>query len=131
MRIYKFIILFALFSLFSCQQIVDNYWERKAEENYSSPYKGVYIGTYSGSDQGTLRIEISAKDFVEVKRMSTLNAVNETFEGGMIGASFNQVKSRTSGFTILGNVISSPQNTYSGTWKIDEGNSGTWILKKQ
>lgn len=131
MRIYKFIILFALFSLFSCQQILDNYWERKAEENYSSPYKGVYIGTYSGSDQGTLRIEISAKDFVEVKRMSTLNAVNETFEGGMIGASFNQVKSRTSGFTILGNVISSPQNTYSGTWKIDEGNSGTWILKKQ
>lgn len=131
MRIYKFIILSALFSLFSCQQIVDNYWERKAEENYSSPYKGVYIGTYSGSDQGTLRIEISAKDFVEVKRMSTLNAVNETFEGGMIGASFNQVKSRTSGFTILGNVISSPQNTYSGTWKIDEGNSGTWILKKQ
>ncbi|WP_312819843.1 hypothetical protein [Kaistella carnis] len=131
MRIYKFIILFALFSLFSCQQIVDNYWERKAEENYSSSYKGVYIGTYSGSDQGTLRIEISAKDFVEVKRMSTLNAVNETFEGGMIGASFNQVKSRTSGFTILGNVISSPQNTYSGTWKIDEGNSGTWILKKQ
>lgn len=131
MRIYKFIILFALFSLFSCQQIVDNYWERKAEENYSSPYKGVYNGTYSGSDQGTLRIEISAKDFVEVKRMSTLNAVNETFEGGMIGASFNQVKSRTSGFTILGNVISSPQNTYSGTWKIDEGNSGTWILKKQ
>lgn len=131
MRIYKFIILFALFSLFSCQQIVDNYWERKAEENYRSPYKGVYIGTYSGSDQGTLRIEISAKDLVEVKRMSTLNAVNETFEGGMIGASFNQVKSRTSGFTILGNVISSPQNTYSGTWKIDEGNSGTWILKKQ
>lgn len=131
MRIYKFIMLFALFSLFSCQQIVDDYWERKAEENYSSPYKGLYIGTYSGSDQGTLRIEISAKDFVEVKRMSTLSAVNETFEGGMIGASFNQVQSRTSGFTILGNVISSPQNTYSGTWKIDEGNSGTWILKKQ
>ncbi len=124
-------ILFALFSLFSCQQIVDNYWERKAEENYSSPYKGVYIGTYSGSDQGTLHIEISAKNFVEVKRISTLSAVNETFEGGMIGASFNQVQSRISGFAILGNVIRSPENTYSGTWKIDEGNSGTWILKKQ
>lgn len=130
MRIYKFMILFALFSLFSCQQIVDNYWERNAEENYSSPYKGVYIGTYSGSDQGTLRIGISAKNFVEVKRMSTLSAVNETFEGGMIGASFNQVQSRISGFAILGNVIRSPENTYSGTWKIDEGNSGTWILKK-
>ena len=131
MRIYKFIILFALFSLFSCQQILDNYWERKEEENYSSPYKGVYIGNYSGSDQGTLRIEISAKDFVEVQRVSTLNAVSETFEGGMIGASFNKLQSRTSGFTIYGNVIYNPQNTFSGTWKIDEGNSGTWTLKKQ
>ncbi|QOW11509.1 hypothetical protein Q73A0000_14595 [Kaistella flava (ex Peng et al. 2021)] len=110
---------------------MDNYWERKAEENYVSPYKGIYVGTYIGSDQGTLRVEISTKDFVEVKRFSTTNSFNETFEGGMIGSSFNKVISRISGFTVLGNVKSNPENTYSGTWKIDEGNSGTWTLKKQ
>lgn len=131
MKIYRFVLLLFLFILSSCQQIMDNYWERKAEENYVSPYKGIYVGTYTGSDQGTLRLEISAKDFVEVKRVSTTNSFNEAFEGGMTGSSFNKVISRTSGFTILGNITSSPQNTYSGMWKIDEGNSGTWTLKKQ
>lgn len=131
MKIYRFVLLLFLFGLSSCQQILDNYWDRKAEENYVSPYKGIYVGTYTGSDQGTLRLEISAKNFVEVKRVSTTNTFNETFEGGMIGSSFNKVISRTSGFTILGNIISSPQNTYSGTWKIDEGNSGTWTLTKE
>lgn len=131
MKKYRFVLIIIVLSLFSCQQIMDNYWERKAEESYVSPYKGVYVGNYAGSDQGTLRLEISAKDFVEVKKVSTMNAFSETFSGGMIGSSFNKVISRTSGFTVLGNVINSPQNTYSGTWKIDEGNLGTWTLKKE
>ena len=131
MRIYKLMFLLSLLCLSSCQQMIDGYWERKEEESYSSPYKGIYVGNYSGSDEGTLRIEISAKDFVEVTRISRLNGVNETFQGGMIGPAFNQLRSSTSGFTIFGNVISSSQSTYSGTWKIDEGNSGTWTLKKQ
>ena len=49
----------------------------------------------------------------------------------MIDASFNQLKSQTTGFTVLGNIMNNPQNTYAGTWKIDDGNSGTWTLKKQ
>ncbi|OWK74596.1 hypothetical protein CBW16_04110 [Flavobacteriaceae bacterium JJC] len=131
MKIKIILFLVALAPLMSCEQIIDNYWDRKAEESYVSPYKGIYVGSYTGSDKGTLRLEISAKDFVEVKKVSTMNGFTETLEGGMIGSSFNKVISRTSGFTILGNVASNPQNTYSGTWKIDEGNSGTWTLKKE
>lgn len=111
--------------------MVDNYWERQEEENYVSPYQGIYTGTYDGSDKGTLRIEISRKNTVTVTRISTLHPLTEEFYGGMIEASFNQVKSRTSGFTVFGNVINNSQNTFNGTWKIDEGNSGSWTLKKQ
>lgn len=118
-------------TMVSCQRIVDNYWERKAEENYFSPYQGIYAGAYDGADKGTLRIVISQKNTVTVTRISTVNPLTEEFYGGMIDASFNQVKSRTSGFTILGNVISNSQNTFSGTWKIDEGTTGNWTLKKQ
>ena len=121
----------ALFSLNSCQQIMDDYWDRKAEESYVSPYKGVYAGTYSGSDQGNLRIEVSSKDFVEVTRTSNSPSFSETFSGGLIGPSFNQVYSRTSGFTMFGNFLVGPQNSFSGTWKVNEGITGTWTLKKE
>ena len=131
MRFYKVGLLLIILSFTSCQQLIDNYWDRKAEESYVSPYKGVYVGTYSGSDQGMLRIEISAKDDVQVKRVSTTNSFSETFEGGLIGPSFNKVQSRVSGFTVLGNILNSPPNSYSGTWKIDEGNTGSWSLKKE
>lgn len=131
MKIKYLFLLLVFISLGSCQQILDNYWDRRAEENYVSPYKGVYVGMYTGSDTGTLRVEISSKDFVEVKRNRTMDGFTETFEGGMISSSFNKVISRSSGFTLLGSVTSNPQNTYSGTWKIDEGNSGTWTLKKE
>lgn len=125
------LIVLVFLSMVSCQQMIDNYWEKETQENYVSPYMGIYVGTYDGSDKGTLRIEISRENTVIVTRISTQYPLSEEFYGGMIEASFNQVKSRTSGFTILGNVINNPQNTFTGTWKIDEGNSGSWTLKKQ
>ena len=131
MRFYKVGLLLIILSFTSCEQLADNYWDRKAEENYVSPYKGVYVGAYSGSDQGTLRIEISAKNYVQVKRVSTTNSFSETFEGGLIGPSFNKVQSRVSGFTVLGNILNTPPNSYSGSWKIDDANLGTWTLKKE
>lgn len=131
MKRYTMVLLLLILSLTSCQQLTDSYWERQADENYVSPYKGVYVGTYSGSDQGTLRIEISAKDHVQVKRVSYVSSFTETFEGGLSGPSFNKVQSRASGFIILGNILNTPPNSYSGTWKIDEGNAGTWSLKKE
>lgn len=121
----------ALLTLSSCQQIMDDYWDRKSEESYVSPYKGVYIGTYSGSDQGNLRIEVSSKDFVEVTRTSNSPSFNDAFSGGLIGPSFNQVYSRTSGFTMFGNLLMGSQNSFSGTWKVNEGVTGTWTLKKE
>lgn len=131
MKISQLIFLIVLFSLSSCEQVLDNYWERKAEENYVSPYKGTYVGTYTGSDQGILRIDISSKNYVNVRRTSSKNDFTETFEGRMTGPSFNNVLSRTSGFMLLGDLTANPQNTYSGTWKMGAGNSGTWSLKKE
>lgn len=132
MKIIKVGLLFlTLISMVSCQQIIDNYWEKEAEENYVSPYTGVYVGTYDGADKGTLHIEITTKNSVIVKRTSTLHSLTEEFYGGMIEASFYQVKSQTTGFAILGNVIYNPKNNFTGTWKIDESNSGSWTLKKQ
>ena len=123
---YIFLLL-VLVSVISCDRIEE---QRKIEQ-YVSPNKGIYVGTYVGADQGTLRLEISDKDLVTVNRTSTMSSFSEEFYGGMTGPAFNQVKSRTSNFTILGNIIRSAQNTYSGTWKIDEGTFGTWTLKKQ
>lgn len=131
MKIFKFLLVISVLGVYSCQQISDDYWERKQAESYISPYKGIYVGNYTGSDKGSIRLEISAKDFVDIKRTSSTNGYTENFEGGMIGSSFNNVLSRTSGFKVLGNMIISAQNTYSGTWLMNEGNSGTWTLKKE
>ena len=131
MKIKLSLIVIVFLSMISCQQMIDKYREKEAQENYVSPYKEIYAGTYEGSDKGMLRIDISRKNTVIVTRISTQYPLIGGFYGGMIEASFNKVKSRTSGFTILGNVINNPQNTFTGTWKINDGNSGSWTLKKQ
>ena len=131
MKFYNFILLLTVLTFSSCQEVMDNYWERQEENNYLSPYKGIYVGTYTGSDQGTLRIEISDKNSVYVTRVSTANGYTENFEGGMIGPSFNRVVTRTSGFTILGNVKATGVNNYDGTWEMNVGNTGIWTLKKE
>lgn len=127
MKIILSLLFLLMISMISCDRIAE---QRKIEQ-YVSPYKGIYVGNYIGSDQGTLRLEISDKDFVTVNRTSNMYSFSEEFQGGMTGSAFNQVKSRTSNFAILGNIIRSAQNTYSGTWKIDEGTLGTWTLNKQ
>lgn len=131
MKVYNYILLLTVLTFSSCQEVMDNYWERQEENSYLSPYKGIYVGTYTGSDQGTLRIEISDKNLVYVTRVSTVNAYTENFEGGMIGPSFNRVISRTSGFTILGNVTATGVNKYEGRWEMNPGNTGTWTLNKE
>lgn len=50
LRLFAFVIL--CFALTSCQQIIDNYWDRKEEENFTSSYMGVYKGNYSGDETG-------------------------------------------------------------------------------
>lgn len=131
MKILRILSLVALLSLVSCDRIIDNYWENKEKENYLSPFRGVYTGTYSGSDEGTLRIEVTKKDYVEVTRISTKEPFTETFSGGLNGSNFNGVQSQTSRFILIGNLDYNPQNTFTGTWKIGAGNAGTYNLTKQ
>ncbi len=122
--------LFVLFTLSSCDQIMNNYWDRKAEESYVSPYKGIYVGNYKGTSQGSLQIEISAKDVVTVKRIANQTGFTEEFFGSLNGAFFYGTKSQTSGFSILGNLNSST-NSFTGNWVLNDAEFGTWTLIKQ
>lgn len=61
MKTLRILSLIALLSLVSCDRIIDNYWENREKENYVSPFRGVYTGTYSASDQGALCIEVTLK----------------------------------------------------------------------
>lgn len=45
-----------IFSLLSCSELLENINQRDAENSYTSPYKGAWIGTYSGNESGTLLI---------------------------------------------------------------------------
>ena len=108
MRTAVYFFLLAVLSLTSCQQIMDNYWDRQQQESYVSPYRGTYKGTFSGDDSGTLEIIISKKDQVMVNLHSDKRNTDETFFDALI----------------------SQNNSYSGTWK--QGTfSGTWTIKKQ
>lgn len=127
----RLVFLMVLLMFSSCSQIVENYWERKAEENYESPYRGTYTGYYSGGTQGTLKIVVSSKDLVEVTRTVNGSAIEETFSGGLTGGSFNGMKSPTTGFTLFGNLLYTPQGSFTGTWKFEDWNSGSWTLQKQ
>lgn len=109
---------------------MDNYWDRKAEESYVSPYKGIYVGNYRGTSQGSLQIEITSKDVVIIKRTANQSGFTEEFYGSLNGAAFYGTKSQASGFSVLGN-LNSNTNSFSGTWVQNEGESGSWTLTKQ
>lgn len=130
MKLYSpIIVLLSLLLCFSCQNSRDDYWDKINDKNYQSPYQGTYIGNYTGIDYGTLLIKISSKDVVEVTRISQANGSREIFYGTIIESSFYNVRSQSSRFEILGNLVNST-STFTGTWKQD-GNSGSWQISKQ
>ncbi len=109
----------------SCDQILDNYWDRKAQEQYVSPYKGIYKGTYSGDEVGTITIEVTKNGYTTLVKTSKFGT-DDSFSSGKVmdDGSLYSVRLQ-SGFTLLGNL-----NTKSGTWKMGEWN-GTWSVLKQ
>lgn len=129
MKIRIFFFLLAMVPMVSCEQIMDNYWDRKAEENYVSPYKGTYAGSFAGNDSGSLKIEVSKSDNVTITKHSSISNSDEIYYDGLIGAAFNGSPSPATGFKLLGN-LNSPNNSYSGTWT-QGSSSGTWTLIKQ
>ena len=120
--------LSVLITMISCDRMLENYWEQKGIENYTSPYKGTYKGSYSGNESGTLSVEVFKSGSIEVIRTNA-NNYSETFHGAVndYGA-FNTAYSQNTGFQLEGSI--SANHSTSGTWKMGT-QTGSWQLTKQ
>ena len=117
--------ILGLFSLSSCERILDNYWEREAEENYVSSFKGIWKGNYSGNEIGGLNLEVAKNGYISIIRTTQFSTETTSLSGMVRDDGALQSVIMESGFTLYGNLL-----TKSGTWKKGEI-SGTWELTKQ
>ena len=128
MKLRISLLLIVILSLVSCQQIVDTYYENHQNDNYVSPYKGTYLGSFSGDDNGTLKIEISAKDGVNITKHSNISNADDIFTSSLNGSHLSGNASPNSGFRLVGDLVSQTK-TFSGTWV--QGNfKGNWTITK-
>lgn len=120
-----FIRLFVIsFFLLSCQEIIDDQYRKKQLANYTSPYMGRWVGTYSGDSSGTLIFNVAKSGSTEIIRKS--QNVEDVFYASVgDGGSFFVAPSPNSGFTVYGNLQSK-----AGTWK-QQGMGGNWSVTKQ
>lgn len=129
MKLVNYFSLLSVICLISCQQITDNYWEKQDYKNYVSPYRGTYMGSYSGDDNGSLIIEISKHDNVSITKHSNIRNADDVFIDALNGSVFNGNASPNSGFRLLGNLTSQTK-TFSGNWV--QGNyKGSWTITKK
>lgn len=123
-----FIILLSL-TFVSCEQLLDNYWENKKRENYTSSYLGIWGGTYGGNESGIIKIEVKKSGSCEVTLSDFNNMIKENFYGNVNDDGvFSGVYSQKTGFKLYGNLILR-NNSGSGTWNMGQY-SGTWQAKK-
>ena len=55
MRLYRFLFLFFLFSVFnSCQDILDESYKKEMNELYTSPYMGKWAGSFNGQESALI-----------------------------------------------------------------------------
>lgn len=125
MKIRLTLIILSILSLISCQGIIDNLREEDANENYVSPFKGVYKGNYSGDEVGSLTIEVAQNGYISVTKVSQFSTENSFVSGMVRDDGALQSVTLQSGFTLLGNLI-----TKSGTWKMGDW-VGNWSVTKQ
>ncbi|SIN81596.1 hypothetical protein SAMN05421769_0268 [Chryseobacterium scophthalmum] len=116
------LMIMSLLTLQSCEDVVDQIYENKQEQNAVSPYRGTYTGTYTGDVNGNLIINVSEKGTIEITR-NTLNS-SESYLTGFINASFNTTNRAPSGFMLIGNL-----NSKMGTWEMGSL-KGNWTVKK-
>ena len=125
MKIRLTLIILSILSLISCQRIIDNNREEEANENYVSPFKGVYKGNYSGDEVGSLTIEVAQNGYISVTKVSQFSTENSFVSGMVRDDGALQSVTLQSGFTLLGNL-----KTKSGTWKMGDW-VGNWSVTKQ
>lgn len=109
----------------SCGRISDEYYKDKAIENYTSPYKGKWLGNYIGDEEGILTIDVSKNGYITITR--NFSNDKEIFYAGIVrnDSALQSVVSQYSGFTLYGNL-----ELKSGTWKKGT-RSGSWSVTKQ
>lgn len=106
----------------SCEQILDNYWEKKEQENHTSPFMGRWAGTYYGTEAGTLVIEVSKSgNITGTLGMTEVDLASYVYDDGTL----QPVLSNTLTFTLYGNL-----RDKKGTWK-NKDKQGSWTLTKQ
>lgn len=125
MKIRPTLTILSILSLISCQRIIDNLREEEANENYVSPFMGVYKGNYSGDEVGSLTIEVAQNGYISVTKVSQFSTENSFVSGMVRDDGALQSVTLQSGFTLLGNL-----KTKSGTWKMGDW-VGNWSVTKQ
>ena len=125
MKIRPTLTILSILSLISCQRIIDNLREEEANENYVSPFKGVYKGNYSGDEVGSLTIEVAQNGYISVTKVSQFSTENSFVSGMVRDDGALQSVTLQSGFTLRGNL-----KTKSGTWKMGDW-IGNWSVTKQ
>lgn len=121
----KYLIFVLLFSLSSCNYIMDEVYRDKEEENYTTPYMGKWQGSYTGDENGTLTLNVSKNGSIEVIRSS--GNFQETFYVSLLGGGSGSIYSNSgsaTGFILYGNLESK-----SGTWTKGDL-KGSWSVVK-
>lgn len=118
----KILIVCTLLSMQSCEHILDQAEEKRAQENFTSEFMGYYKGSYTGDLSGSLEVNVRKDASVQVIRSTAGNP--DTYITNLIMSSFNGVSQSPEGFMLIGNM-----QTKNGTWKM--GNlKGTWSIAK-
>lgn len=118
----KILIACTLLSMQSCEHILDQAEEKRAQENFTSEFMGYYKGSYTGDLSGSLEVNVRKDASVQVIRSTAGNP--DTYITNLIMSSFNGVSQSPEGFMLIGNM-----QTKNGTWKM--GNlKGTWSVTK-
>lgn len=118
----KILITCTFLSMQSCEQILDQAEEKRAQENFTSEFMGYYKGSYTGDLSGSLEVNVRKDASVQVIRSTAGNP--DTYITNLIMSSFNGVSQSPEGFMLIGNM-----QTKNGTWKM--GNlKGTWSITK-
>ena len=123
------LLLLSLLALASCDYFIDRAILQDEDESYVSPYKGIWMGKYSGEDHGDLTIDVAKNGYTSVTKISQYNTETSVFSGMVRDDGAMQSVVLESGFTLLGNLRNQNGNA-SGTWK-QNARMGTWTVTKQ
>jgi len=118
----KILIVCTLFSMQSCEHILDQAEEKRAQENFTSEFIGYYKGSYTGDLSGSLEVNVRKDASVQVIRSTAGNP--DIYITNLIMSSFNGVSQSPEGFMLIGNM-----QTKKGTWEMGSL-KGTWSLTK-